>query len=138
MRVPSPFNTNENQILTERFFGKLSVPFVLLPLSSLFNPGDIEALNGFADKITAKFKAYTDSALKKISENHFREHLRINPGSTCSEDDFIAGLELQNVSVWPDGSWGMVFRSSKGILGNNIVCACFPTETPSFTSLIAD
>lgn len=138
MRVPSPFNTNENQILVERFIGKVTIPFALLPTSALFNPGDIEALNTFADKIAAKPKAYLDAALQKISENHFREHQRINPGSNCSEEQFRTGLELQNVSVWPDGAWGMVFQSSIGILGNNVVFACFPSKTPSFTSLIAD
>lgn len=138
MRIPSPFNANDNQITAERFFGKKAVPFSLLPSASLFNPGDIEALNNFADKISAKHGAYIDSALTKLTENHFREHQRINPGSLCSTDEFRAGLELQSVSIWPDGSWAMVFRSSIGILCNNVVCASFPANSPSFTSLIAN
>lgn len=138
MRIPSPFNANDNQITAERFFGKMAVPFTLLPSALLFNPGDIEALNEFADKIAAKPGAYVDSALTKVTENHFREHQRINPGSPCSVAEFRDGLELQSVSVWPDGSWAMVFRSSIGILANNVVCASFPAHSPSFTSLIAD
>lgn len=137
MNTPSPFNSNENQIQFERFFDKIAVPFNFIPNGRLFNPGDLVILENFADAIAAKPKPYLDSALKKITENHFHEQLRITPGSPCLESEFKAGLALQSVSIWPDGSWGMVFRSDKGILANNVICACFPTSSPSFTSLIA-
>lgn len=137
LQIPSPFNSNENQISAERYFGKIAVPFSLIPGGRLFNPGDLESLQRFADAIASKPQPYLDSALKKIAENHYREHQRINPHSPCKESDFKDGLALQSVSIWPDGSWGMVFQSSTGILSNNVVCACFPAERSSFTSLIA-
>lgn len=137
MRMPSPFNANENQIHLERFFGKLTVPFALIPAAKLFNPGDIEKLSIYAGKISDKPEPYLDSALRKISENHFGEHLKISPGIECSVHEFTQGLKIQSVTIWPDLSWAMVFKSESGILANNVVYASFPSQGSSFTSLIA-
>jgi hypothetical protein len=137
MRMPSPYAANDNQILVERHFDKKTVPFTFIPDNFLFNPGDIENLSAFADKISSKSDAFINSALSKIADNHYREHQRINPGDDSTPDAFRTGLTLQSVTIWPDRSWAMVFQSNSGILNNNVVYASFPANGSSFTSLIA-
>jgi hypothetical protein len=136
MRMPYPYNNQENKILTDRFFGKRAVIFVLYPERQLFSPGEVDQVQKVADTVTISYQTYVDQALDKIHENHYLEHLRLNPGENCSASIFKKGLNLQRVSVWSDGSWAMVFASDTGILANNTVCASFPVDRPAFTSVI--
>lgn len=136
MRMPYPYNSSENKIQAERFFEKSAVNFSLFPLATIFNPGEIDILNIFADRIASESSKFTAEALEKIADNHYREYTRISHGEICNMSNFKNGLNLQSVSIWADGSWAMVYQSETGILSNNVVCVSFPIDRPSFTSLI--
>lgn len=136
MRIPFPYNEQENYVTTERFFGKQCAAITLYPEGTIFNPGELEKLKEFADKIAENNEKYVAKALDKIYDNHFAEHQRISPGETCTKAIFKKGLELQFVSIWGDDGWAMVFNSQVGILSNHNVCASFPVGRPSFTAIV--
>lgn len=138
MRMPHPFNSHENKIIVERFFGKSLTLVTLFPEGEIFAPGEIVEINKFADTVAQDHEALIEKALGKLVENHYQEYTRISHGEHHSVGLFKKGLELQHVSVWADGSWAMVFQSQVGVLSNHQVCVSFPVDRSSFTSLIGN
>ena len=140
MRMPFPYNSKVPLTTVKALLTGVEVDVFLLQGEDPLPENENDILSHLAKVFPQNEEKQKDmlrTALEKIAENHYQEHVKTHPGEIVTKTAFKLGLKPICLTLWIDGSWAVTFIPEPAILRCKHVCASFPMDRPDFTSIIA-